>query len=328
MNLSMMLFLSSMMMGTIISISSNQWIIMWVGLEMNLMSFIPMMKTSSSPYESEASMKYFLVQAMASAILMMTILMVEVGMLKEMMNNTLMMTLFIKMGAAPFHMWYPGVMQGLSWMNCLILMTWQKLAPMVMFSYLMKSNYIMMTVVFLSAMAGTIGTMNQTSIRKLMAYSSVSHISWMIMAMSMNTYYWMMYFSLYTMMNIATVMIFWQNEMFHLSQILNSNGGSATKMVMFTSILSLGGMPPFLGFIPKWVMIQSMMMQQNYMTIMVMVMSTLIVLYTYLRMTYSSFTMGSQGFKWNVIYYNKSVMFMSMMITLAGIPMITWISLT
>nr|QJQ37701.1 NADH dehydrogenase subunit 2 [Matrona basilaris] len=326
MNLSLMLFLFTMIVGTTVSISSSEWIIMWIGLEVNLMSFIPIMKTSSSPYESEASMKYFIVQAMASTLLMMAVLLMEMN-TQPMWTITLMTALFLKMGAAPFHIWYPGVMQGLSWENCVILMTWQKIAPMIMISYLMVNTLMTSIIVTMCVIAGAVGTMNQTSLRKLMAYSSISHLGWLIMSMLMSNYYWMLYFTLYSTVTIVTVTIFWSMSIFHMSQIMNKKMESKTKIVLFSSILSLGGMPPFTGFIPKWIMIQNMISSENYIMIMIMVMSTLITLYAYLRMSYSAFSLSNEGLYWQMPEFNKSVMFMSMAATLLGIPIIGVVSM-
>nr|YP_009454585.1 NADH dehydrogenase subunit 2 [Atrocalopteryx melli]AUG33607.1 NADH dehydrogenase subunit 2 [Atrocalopteryx melli] len=326
MNLSLMLFLCTMMVGTTMSISSSEWIVMWIGLEVNLMSFIPIMKTSKSPYESEASMKYFIVQAMASTMLMMAVLLLKMND-HPMWVVTLMTALFMKMGAAPFHIWYPGVMQGISWVNCIILMTWQKIAPMIMISYLMKNNLMTSIIVAMCVIAGAMGTMNQTSLRKLMAYSSISHLGWLIMSMLMSNYYWMLYFMLYSTMTIITVIMFWNMSLFHLPQIMNKKMESKTKIVLFSSILSLGGMPPFTGFAPKWVLIQNMINSENYIMIMIMVMSTLITLYAYLRMTYSAFSLMNQSMYWQMSDLNKSMSFMMMATTLLGIPIIGLVSM-
>nr|YP_010890409.1 NADH dehydrogenase subunit 2 [Matrona cyanoptera]UZA66666.1 NADH dehydrogenase subunit 2 [Matrona cyanoptera] len=326
MNLSLMLFLFTMIVGTTVSISSSEWIIMWIGLEVNLMSFIPIMKTSKSPYESEASMKYFIVQAMASTLLMMAVLLMEMN-TQPMWVIILMATLFLKMGAAPFHIWYPGVMQGLSWENCIILMTWQKIAPMIMISYLMVNTLMTSIIVTMCVIVGAVGTMNQTSLRKLMAYSSISHLGWLIMSMLMSNYYWVVYFTLYSTVTIVTVTIFWSMSTFHMSQIMNKKMESKTKIVLFSSILSLGGMPPFMGFIPKWIMIQNMISSENYIMIMIMVMSTLITLYAYLRMSYSAFSLSNESLYWQMPEFNKSVMFLSMAVTLLGIPIIGVVSM-
>nr|YP_009643532.1 NADH dehydrogenase subunit 2 [Psolodesmus mandarinus]AWH61857.1 NADH dehydrogenase subunit 2 [Psolodesmus mandarinus] len=329
MNLSFLLFSGTMIMGTTLAISSSSWIMMWIGLEMNLMSFIPLMKGNNTPHESEASMKYFLTQAMASSILMMAILLTEATSTNSWLSyGMLVSALLMKMGAAPFHLWMPSVMEGLKWSMCLTLMTWQKIAPMIMMSYQIKNNMMTNAVVVASVSVGAIGGLAQTSIRKMFAYSSISHVGWMIMAMMMSSNYWTTYFLLYVSMNMAATVIFSKSETMYLEQVFNMKTKSKMKMMMFISMLSLGGMPPFMGFVPKWIIIQNMIMFQSYLLILIMVMTTLITLYMYMRMMYSSLTFSSQSTSWQNQQDNSVVTYLSMGITLLGIPLITCLNLT
>nr|YP_010254477.1 NADH dehydrogenase subunit 2 [Ischnura senegalensis]QTZ98197.1 NADH dehydrogenase subunit 2 [Ischnura senegalensis] len=328
MNLSMMLFTSSLITGTLITISSSSWLLMWIGLEMNLMSFIPLMNNNKTPYESEASMKYFMVQAMASMMLLMSLIMSEfINFDKQFIYLVFLTSMFIKMGAAPFHFWFPGVMQGLSWINCMLIMTWQKIAPMIMSSYILTSGMMSNIIMLTSVIVGAIGGFNQTSIRKIMAYSSISHIGWMIMAMLMSLNYWLMYFLFYSLLSISVVLLMNNNSLFYLSQIFSLKMNNSLKFTLFLAILSLGGLPPFLGFLPKWLIIQNCLLFESNLLIIVMIMMTMITLYFYLRMTYSAFTMNNMSTIWMNQNNNKSIMFMSVLISMAGIPLIVVINL-
>nr|YP_010041756.1 NADH dehydrogenase subunit 2 [Ceriagrion fallax]QPB15090.1 NADH dehydrogenase subunit 2 [Ceriagrion fallax] len=327
MNLSSLLFMSTLIMGTLITISAKSWIIMWIGLEINLLSFIPMMNKNKTPFESESSIKYFMTQAMASMMLLMTILITEMMTLSSEWINMLMLSaLFIKMGAPPFHFWFPSVMQGLSWMNCMLLMTWQKIAPMIMMGYQLSVGMFSNFIILMSVVLGAMGGFNQTSIRKLLAYSSISHLGWMITAMLMGTWYWTMYFVMYTMLNIAVVILLNSSTMYYLSQVFSFKMNNNMKFTLFMSMLSLGGLPPFLGFLPKWLIIQNSLGMENKM-IIIMIMMTMITLYFYLRMTYSAFTLNNQTSYWLMESKNKSMMYTSMIISLLSIPLITLINL-
>nr|YP_008993129.1 NADH dehydrogenase subunit 2 [Epiophlebia superstes]AFM83551.1 NADH dehydrogenase subunit 2 [Epiophlebia superstes] len=324
-NMSSLLFSMSLVSGTLITISSTTWIGAWMGLEMNLLSFIPLMNKNKNPLETESAMKYFLVQAIASIIILLSILLM---MMKSFdMNNYLMYpiasALLMKMGAAPFHYWFPSVMTGMTWMNCFILMTWQKIAPFILLSYKICNNYIFNGVILMNVLVGAIGGLNQSCIRKLMAYSSISHIGWMISAMIMNNSYWLMYFIFYSIMNVAVVMIFYKQSLFQLSQIFShKNNSPTTKFSMFISMLSLGGLPPFLGFLPKWMIIQNMINSSSFLTITVMVMTTLVTLYFYLRIMFSSFTFLNQELYWKNMDFMMSTTTLPIMISIMGIPMI------
>nr|YP_010703190.1 NADH dehydrogenase subunit 2 [Chlorogomphus shanicus]WCO11392.1 NADH dehydrogenase subunit 2 [Chlorogomphus shanicus] len=324
-NLSYMVFFLSLLLGTIISISSSSWIGAWMGLEINLLSFIPIMNKNNTPYENEAAMKYFLVQALASAVLLMAILMGTLSNFESTAYITYIIpsALLMKMGAAPFHFWFPGVMEGMEWTNCFILMTWQKIAPFALLSYKIYMNTFIMSVIVMSVMVGAIGGINQSSLRKIMAYSSISHIGWMMSAMMISNIFWMIYFMVYSMLNISVIYLFNSQSVFFLPQIYSLKPSDYTiKFSMFISVLSLGGLPPFLGFFPKWLIIQNMMGSSYTLLILIMVMSTLLTLYYYFRMMFSAFTFINQEMGWETFNKkNKMFLFFSMM-SVSGIPLI------
>nr|QHZ87477.1 NADH dehydrogenase subunit 2 [Coeliccia cyanomelas] len=327
-NISTILFLSTLISGTMIVISSKSWILMWMGLEMNLLSFIPLMNQNKTPYENEAAMKYFIVQAMASLIMLFSILAAGLYEISNAITNTILLSsLFTKMGAAPFHLWFPGVMQGLTWMNCFILMTWQKIAPMIMMMYQLINGLMSNTIIMISVLAGAIGGFNQTSLRKMMAYSSISHLGWMIMASMMSIKYWIIYFMIYLILNLSIIIIFMKNMIFYLPQIFTQQGSKTNKFSMYISMLSLGGLPPFLGFFPKWLIIQTSMEFESKWLILIMVMTTMVTLYFYLKVTYSSLLFSNQNMYWKHEYKMNFIMILSLSISLMGIPIITYMSM-
>nr|QYK19293.1 NADH dehydrogenase subunit 2 [Macromia amphigena] len=323
-NPSSMIFYLTLVSGTLLSISSNNWLGMWMGLEMNLLSFIPIMNSSNSPYESESSMKYFLIQAIASVIFLLSILMTS--MMKIDYTNIpdyfFMSALLMKMGSAPFHFWFPGVMEGMNWGNCFILMTWQKIAPFILISYKLTMNYLMITSILLSTMIGAIGGLNQTSVRKIMAYSSISHLGWMISAMYLNMYMWMMYLTMYILMNATVIYSFKNLSLFHLSQsYFINNINPSMKFVMMINLLSLGGLPPLTGFLPKWFIIQNMVGQEYLWIITFMVMTTLLTLFFYLRLMFSTFMFINQTYTWKNSPTNNYLMIISSIISIGGLPL-------
>nr|YP_009538306.1 NADH dehydrogenase subunit 2 [Meloimorpha japonica]AXY63911.1 NADH dehydrogenase subunit 2 [Meloimorpha japonica] len=303
-NPSKILFLITLLMGTMMSISSNSWPAMWMGLEINMLSFIPLMMTPNHLSSSESSMKYFLIQAMASSMFLMFIILSFFKMnymihMHYYIQTITSMTLLIKMGAAPFHMWFPIVMEGLSWNNCLLLMTWQKIAPMVMLLTIHPNMTIMYLSIILSITVGSIGGLNQTSTRKIMAYSSINHIGWMLMAMSLSSSLWLIYFLIYMIVSSSMLVFFSKLSNFHFNQLpLNSSMSGKIKMMIMLNMLSLGGLPPMLGFIPKWLIIQSC----NHQPIVIfMVLMSLITLFYYMRLMMSMLMLNFTQLKWSLV---------------------------
>nr|UBU97816.1 NADH dehydrogenase subunit 2 [Teleogryllus emma] len=309
-NPSKMLFMMMLILGTMISISSNSWPATWMGLEINLLAFIPLMSSKSNMMSTEAAMKYFIVQAMASSMLLTFIILNSIlyFMNENFINSLVSTTLYMKMGAAPFHMWFPSVMEGLSWFNCFILMTWQKLAPFIILSYLSSYQSMMMFVMLSSIFIGSIGGLNQTSTRKIMTYSSINHIGWMLLGLMMSENLWQFYFIIYTILSATILMIFSNISVQHSNQIPFSWNSPMMKFFISVNLMSLGGLPPFLGFLPKWMIIQNSCHNNLQFMALIMILFTLITLFYYLRLMMSSFLINVNQLKWNYSqWYQKMI---------------------
>nr|YP_010836002.1 NADH dehydrogenase subunit 2 [Taeniopteryx auberti]WGC89521.1 NADH dehydrogenase subunit 2 [Taeniopteryx auberti] len=305
------LFFMTLISGTMISISANSWFGAWMGLEINLLSFIPLMTNTKNLLSTEASLKYFLTQALASATLLFSIIIAALmfntpsSLLMEstFMNILISSSLLLKMGAAPFHFWFPGVMEGLNWMNGLMLMTWQKIAPLMLLSYNLSMSTFASIIIAMSVLIGSLGGFNQTSLRKILAYSSINHLGWLIAAMGVGQNLWYLYFSVYSFLSMAIIYMMNTFKLFHMKQIFTLNYISpVTKFALFITLLSLGGLPPFLGFLPKWIIIQSMTQAGMIFLVSIMVIMTLITLFYYLRTSFGAFMLTYTEPTWTYFY--------------------------
>nr|QTC08123.1 NADH dehydrogenase subunit 2 [Parachauliodes buchi] len=332
MNSSKMIFFSCLILGTLMALSSNSWLGAWMGLEINLLSFIPLMSNFKNILSNESALKYFLVQALASSILLFSVIFSFINSSYMMLNieffNQLMINsaLLLKMGAAPFHFWFPSVMESLNWLNCLILMSWQKLAPLMLISYCLNSMYIYF-ITMISLTVGAIGGFNQLNLRSLMAYSSISHLGWMLISMIYSETLWIMYYLFYVILSSIIVLFFYQYSLFHMNQIYSMNFNPYLKFLMLTNMLSLGGLPPFLGFLPKLLVINLLAKFKLFFLIFFMVMLTLITLFYYIRITYTAFMLMYPSLKWLPNSSDKKInihIFMNS-ISILGFPFITFI---
>nr|YP_010265770.1 NADH dehydrogenase subunit 2 [Coquillettidia nigricans]UIS24524.1 NADH dehydrogenase subunit 2 [Coquillettidia nigricans] len=321
MKISNNIFFSMLIFGSLITISSNSWLSAWMGLEINLLSFIPLMnKSKNNLMTSESSLKYFIVQAFASSFLLFSIIMMTFFNINMIWQNNLnelliMSILLLKMGTSPFHFWFPSVMEGLNWMNSFILMTWQKIAPMMLISY-NQNYYFLLIPIILSMMIGALGGLNQTSLRKLMAYSSINHLGWMLMAMLHNELLWLIYFIIYTIISLSIILLFNNFNLLYFNQIFNINmNNSNLTFLLFINFLSLGGLPPFLGFLPKWLIIQNLIENNQLFLLFIAILFSLITLFYYLRLSYSIFMLNQTKTFWMMInlFNNKNMIFTLLM---------------
>nr|YP_010371608.1 NADH dehydrogenase subunit 2 [Sphegina sp.]UOW81236.1 NADH dehydrogenase subunit 2 [Sphegina sp.] len=314
-NSSKILFFFILMMSTMIIISSNSWLGAWMGLEINLLSFIPLM-SDNNLMSNEASLKYFLTQTLASSILLFStiLFMYQNNFMNQIfinnyINMMILSSLLMKSGTAPFHFWFPNVMEGLNWMNALILMTWQKIGPLMLISYLII-KYMMFWCIFLSIVIGSLGGLNQTSLRKLMTFSSINHLGWMLMSMYSNESLWITYFMFYTFLSFNLIFLFNMFKLFHINQLFSLFFyNKILKFSLFLNLLSLGGLPPFLGFIPKWLTIQYLTFNNQLFMLTIMIIMTLITLFFYLRLCYTTFMLNYFENNWTFnIYWNNTLM--------------------
>nr|QLY89819.1 NADH dehydrogenase subunit 2 [Pyrgus armoricanus] len=317
-----MFFFFILIFSTLISISSNSWIGCWIGLEINLLSFIPLISNSSNLLASEASLKYFLTQSIASINFLFSILLKLILMKNFEINNLFSLlinsSMLMKMGSTPFHFWFPNIIEGMSWLNCFILMTWQKITPMILMSYYLNMNFLIL-IMMLNTIIGAIGGINQTSLRKLLSFSSINNLGWMMSSILISESLWLLYFLMYSFLISIMCFTFHIMNIYFINQLFIFNMNLLLKFFIFINFLSLGGLPPFLGFFPKWIVINFMMMKKFYFINFIFIMMSLITLFYYIRIIYSCMLFNYIKLKWFKIFIKNNYFMIIMNISLISI---------
>ncbi len=279
---------SILILRTIITILRPNWIIAWVILELNILRFIPIIIKSKSNQETEASIKYFLSQAIGSIIILLGIRIINQLRIQDISKVLIILSILIKLGVAPCHFWYPSVIISISWINCLILSTWQKLAPLsllISISYKSNSEFLLIIVAVINALIGGILGINQIHLRSLLAYSSIGHIGWIISILRINKIYsCISYFIIYSIIVIPVFLVIKSANSKSIKRIYNSFKGRITKrIILIVSILSLAGIPPLTGFIPKLIVILRIITSKFYILLIPLIIGSYINLYYYLN---------------------------------------------
>nr|YP_002970761.1 NADH dehydrogenase subunit 2 [Valentia hoffmanni]ACJ69573.1 NADH dehydrogenase subunit 2 [Valentia hoffmanni] len=302
-NSSKMMSFSIMIMSTLLALSSESWLGIWMGMEMNMIAFIPILYMTKNSQSSESCMIYFLTQSLGSILMLIAVLsniliMVFPDMIKMLFYTLLTLSMMIKLGVPPFHFWFPEIMNKMNWINCIILMTWQKVAPLCVMSYIIEMTPLTTIMIMTSVIMGSLGGLNQTSIRKIMAFSSINHMGWMIACMKFNSS-WMEYLIIYSIMISMISMTLLYYSAYFINQIHSMSKSMSEKLMIIIMFLSLGGLPPFLGFLPKWMVIQAMIISKSYSIMIIMILTVLITLFFYLRMTSPTMMLNNNTNKWN-----------------------------
>nr|AWT08143.1 NADH dehydrogenase subunit 2 [Sternopygus macrurus] len=294
----LVILLSSLGLGTTLTFASSHWLLAWMGLEINTLAIIPLMTQHHHPRAVEAATKYFLTQATAAATMLFASTTNawitgewSITHLSSPLSITLItLALALKIGLAPLHFWLPEVLQGLNMTTGLILSTWQKLAPMILLMQIapVTQPTLLTTLGILSTLVGGWGGLNQTQLRKILAYSSIAHLGWMIIILQLMPNLMLLALGTYILMTSAAFLTFKTTASTKISTLALSWPKTPTLVATATlAMLSLGGLPPLTGFMPKWLILQELTKQGLPITATIMALSALLSLYFYLRLCYS-----------------------------------------
>nr|AFN41432.1 NADH dehydrogenase subunit 2 [Hipposideros bicolor]AFN41433.1 NADH dehydrogenase subunit 2 [Hipposideros bicolor]AFN41434.1 NADH dehydrogenase subunit 2 [Hipposideros bicolor] len=327
---------STIILGTLIVMMSSHWLLIWVGFEMNMLAIIPLLMKQHNPRATEASTKYFLTQATASMLLMLAIITnllysgqwTVTNMLNPIPSTIMTLALAMKLGLSPFHFWVPEVTQGIPLSSGLILLTWQKLAPLsVLYQITPSINLnLLLTISMLSIIIGGWGGLNQTQLRKILAYSSIAHMGWMTAILAYNPMMTLLNLTLYLLMTTTTFMLFmYSSSTTTLSLSHSWNKAPLITTSILTMMMSLGGLPPLTGFLPKWMIIQELTKNDSIIMPTLMAITALLNLYFYMRLAYStSLTMfpstNNMKIKWQ-LENTKQTPFLAPMIVLSTLAL-------
>nr|AFB19577.1 NADH dehydrogenase subunit 2 [Stachyris nigricollis]AFB19578.1 NADH dehydrogenase subunit 2 [Stachyris nigricollis] len=292
-----LIFTSSLILGTTITISSNHWITAWAGLEINTLAILPLIAKSHHPRAIEAATKYFLTQATASTLLLFSATMNawhtgqwDITQLTH-PTSCLILTsaIAMKLGLAPFHFWFPEVLQGSPLTTALLLSTVMKFPPITllfMTSSSLNSTLLTYMAILSAALGGWMG-LNQTQIRKILAFSSISHLGWMAIILSYNPKLTLLNFYLYTLMTATVFLTLNTIKTSKLSTLMTTwTKTPALSAMLLLTLLSLAGLPPFTGFLPKWLIIQELTKQSMAPAATAISLLSLLSLFFYLRLAY------------------------------------------
>nr|YP_009111977.1 NADH dehydrogenase subunit 2 [Ixobrychus eurhythmus]AHN95876.1 NADH dehydrogenase subunit 2 [Ixobrychus eurhythmus]BCD55597.1 NADH dehydrogenase subunit 2 [Ixobrychus eurhythmus] len=289
----------SLILGTSITISSSHWMMAWTGLEINTLAIIPLIAKSHHPRAVEAAIKYFLVQATASALVLFSSLMNawftgqwDITQLNHPTPCLLLTTaIAMKLGLVPFHFWFPEVLQGSSLTTALLLSTVMKLPPITilfMTSHSLNPTLLTTMAITSTALGGWMG-LNQTQLRKILAFSSISHLGWMIIIMTYNPKLTLLTFYLYTLITTTVFLALNKTKTLKLQTMMTSwTKIPILNATLMLTLLSLAGLPPLTGFLPKWLIIQELTKQELTPAATTIALLSLLSLFFYLRLTYYS----------------------------------------
>nr|QWW90527.1 NADH dehydrogenase subunit 2 [Matsumuramata muiri] len=297
-NMSKLIFLNVINLSTLISFSVNNWLTMWILMELTLFMFIPLMSKNKV---NDQSMKYFIIQSLSSYLFIFSILMNSIN---ETSPDTLitLISLSMKIGLSPFHLWKPEIMSKLAWKECILLTTLIKITPMILINKIISFKMMVTSLIvnlILSAKSG----LNQLSLKKMMAFSSIFNLSWMISSFLISKKILLTFLIMYFFLNYKIMIFFKKNNLIFKNQLLFMS--FKPKMTINISFLSISGLPPLTGFYPKLLILNELIKTSTYLSI-TMILTSLTSIFMYIQMNTFLFTNFFIKKKNNKFYFTKN----------------------
>ncbi len=279
-------------LGTHVLVSTSNWLLVFIGIEMvSIASYILVGYFSKNKVQAEAAMKYALFGSVCAAIMLYGLSLIYglTGELNFQATTHLqglmdapelivsLALLFVlvgigfKLGFVPFHLWTPDVYQGAPTSITAFLSTIPKVGALILFTRLFQAwsstdfyfsellEWYVIIVALATMLIGNLAALRQQEAKRMMAYSSIGHTGFLLMAIYAyqdSSAFLFFYISAYVLMNLAAFLFINQLEQQTGSTTISSYAGLGKKMpLLFTAFslvcISLVGLPPTIGFIGK-----------------------------------------------------------------------------
>lgn len=267
-------------MRFVIVIRREDWFLVWLGLEINIISFLILIYRRYGVREIESCLKYFFIQSLGSALF------IRIFYLNYFIGGSIIILILrYKIGAGPFFYWFPSLCSGIGWDSCFILILFQKILPLLFISLFI--HWILWLVVGIRLIIGVWGSFNQRDIKQLIAYSSIHHLGWIFLVRIRGDLRWILYLIIYGLVLFGVVGLLLKDDIINLSIISISNN----KLFFMFGILRIAGMPPLLGFFLKWMALVRII-NENILYLIILLIVSVVILYVYIRIVYDVFIGG------------------------------------
>nr|YP_009730163.1 NADH dehydrogenase subunit 2 [Amphiura sinicola]QHT54219.1 NADH dehydrogenase subunit 2 [Amphiura sinicola] len=286
----------SLVMSVLTAFFSNSWILVWALIELVTVILVSLISTSFTPRTVESVAKYYIINAVASIILLSGIL------IRYFVSGSLLifssysgisyfliiLGLLIKIAVFPNPFWFIEVISGIGLLRGFYVLIISKIIPLYLFINLVLPNEIFLWGSGLSAvLLGSIYGLNQTNIRKLIALSSVAHLGWLIVGLpNLSLLECLLIILIYLIMIFPLLWVVGLFEVEDLKSISQCYFGPPFLLIIVISLLSLGGFPPTLGFIYKLYIFIGLVNEGAFLVSLILIIMSVVSLVFYMRLCF------------------------------------------
>jgi NADH-quinone oxidoreductase subunit N len=291
------------LLSSLLLVSSINWVAIYLAIELQTLTlFILVAKKIHSAYSTEAGLKYFVLGAISSGLFLFgctllygisgetSIQGINSVLLGDVGKICITASLLFKLSVVPFHMWAPDVYEGVPTIITALLAIIPKIG---IFAVLVLVGLISNIVLFcgvLSIIYGAIGALNQTKIKRLLAYSGIGHIGFMLFGVAIGSFESIQasltYLAIYIIMSICVFSVILSLKLtraliIEVSSLSRVNGILALTLAL--AVVSIAGIPPFAGFLGKWLILLSGMVSGYFLICLTIVVASVIAGVYYVR---------------------------------------------
>nr|CAD1874622.1 nad2 [Tethya wilhelma] len=291
-------------LSSLLLVSSINWLSIYLAMELQTLTlFILVAIRRDSVYSTEAGLKYFVLGAVSSGLFLFgcTLLYGLTGetsiqgvnsiLISDMGKILITISLLFKLSAAPFHMWAPDVYEGAPTIITALLATVPKVAVFSILVQIGPVINVILVCAVLSVVYGSIGALNQTKIKRLLAYSGIGHMGFILFGVGVGSFESLqaslIYMVIYIIMAVCVFSIVLSLKLTK-TLIVEISGLSRKDPVLALTLalvfLSTAGIPPLAGFLSKWLILLAGVSSGYYLVSMVVVLSSVIAGVYYVRL--------------------------------------------
>lgn len=244
----------------------------------------------------ELIIKYFITQVFISLFMTFLFIVFFFGGTGT-MSQVRVFILMSKLGIFPFHGWMLAILGKVEWWGYYFISTFLKLIPILLIYYSIDSQNLWFILVLGGRFGGVLG-LNNLVVQKLFGYSSIVHLSWILASLLVGTGFFWCYMLRYIFIIYYIVVLCLSVGSYYVNHLKFNSSSFFVKLGFVLIVLRLGGFPPLLGFLFKWIVVIRECIISDFVILSILAGSTL-ALFFYLQLVYYFIIIYSLNTKWN-----------------------------
>nr|DAC76896.1 TPA_asm: NADH dehydrogenase subunit 2 [Pseudomyrmex dendroicus] len=273
------IILPSIIISSLMTTMLSNLMSIWFIMEISNFMFISYLISSTK--QKKMIFLYFLIQILASIMILYSMIINPIQLI-FINQSMMMMSLFMKSGIPPLHLWMPLVSKFISWTSIFLMLSIQKIPPLMFFFLINIKEEMFMFMMIMTMLVPPMSMLNLNSMKMLIVYSSINQTGWIIMLIFLKHLLWFIYFMIYSMILLLISLLF---EFTSLSKKFFMYTFKKLNTSFTVIIMNLASMPPFSFFMMKWFSTFMVILNSNLKFLIILLLfNSLLMTFIYIKM--------------------------------------------